>query len=112
MRFLVNVVDDGQAAAAGRTESATRREAEAVDALNARLGDAIVVAAGISAPDDAVVVDGRSGSPQVTTGPLHRGPEYVAGFWVLELPDSDTALRVAGEASAACNRKIELRPLL
>lgn len=112
MQFLVNVVDDGQAAAAGRTESATRREAEAVDALNARLGDAIVLAAGISAPDDAVVVDARTGNPDVTPGPLHRGVEYVAGFWVLELPDAEAAVRIAGEASAACNRKIELRPLL
>lgn len=112
MRFLVNVIDDGQAAAAGRTESASQAEMEAVDALNHRLGDAVVFAAGVSAPSDAVVVDARRDPATTSPGLVGSPAEYVAGFWVMDLPDAETALRVANEASAACNRKIELRPLL
>ena len=112
MQFLVNVIDDGQADAAGRTESASQAEMDAVDALNQRLGDAVVIAAGVSAPADAVVVDARGGEATTTTGLLGDPAEFVAGFWVMELPDAETALRVANEASVACNRKIELRPLL
>lgn len=85
---------------------------DAVDAFNTRLGDAVVFAAGVSAPTDATVVDARSGTTATTPGPVVRTDEYVAGFWVMDLPDAETALRVAGEASVACNRKIELRPLL
>lgn len=112
MQFLVNVIDDGQADAAGRTESATQAEATAVDVLNERLGDAVVFAAGVSAPADGIVVDARGGGSDTTPGLVADSSEFVAGFWVMELPDAETALRVALEASQACNRKIELRPLL
>lgn len=112
MQFLVNVIDDGQAEAAGRTESASQTEAAAVDALNERLGDAVVFAAGVSAPADGTVVDARGGGSASTPGLVADTTAFVAGFWVMELPDAETALRVAHEASQACNRKIELRPLL
>ncbi|PZE27776.1 YciI family protein [Curtobacterium sp. MCLR17_042] len=122
MQFLVNVIDDGQAAAVGNTYSATDAEAAAVDAFNQRMADAIVFAAGVSAPADATVVDAREGAADTTpghaapghatTGPATSVDEYVAGFWVMDLPDAETAARVAHQASQACNRKIELRPLL
>ncbi|NQX24998.1 YciI family protein [Curtobacterium sp. VKM Ac-2852] len=110
MQFLVNVIDDGQAAAVGNTYSATDAEAAAVDAFNQRMADAIVFAAGVSAPADATVVDARGGAADTTNRP--DPDEYVAGFWVMDLPDAETAARVAHQASQACNRKIELRPLL
>lgn len=122
MQFLVNVIDDGQAAAVGNTYSATDAEASAVDAFNQRMADAIVFAAGVSAPADATVVDAREGATDTTpghaapghatTGPATSTDEYVAGFWVMDLPGAETAARVAHQASQACNRKIELRPLL
>ncbi|WP_222122120.1 YciI family protein [Curtobacterium sp. 9128] len=115
MQFLVNVVDSGEAAAAGRTDSATAAERDAVSALNERLlaDGRILFAGGLTAPDEALVVDARSdGEPEVSSGSLFVGDEYVAGFWVLDLPDAETARAVATEASVACNRKIELRLLL
>jgi hypothetical protein len=96
MQFLVNVIDDGQAAAVGNTYSATDAEAAAVDA-RAGAGDAAT---------------GPATAGRATTGPATATDEYVAGFWVMELPDAETAARVAHQASQACNRKIELRPLL
>jgi hypothetical protein len=114
MQFLVNVIDDGQAEAAGRTHSATAAEAAAVQALNDRLRaeGRWLFAGGLAAPTDSVVVDARSGDAVFTEGPVVDAAEYVAGFWVLELADVETARAVAAEASSACNRKIELRPLL
>lgn len=114
MQFLVNVIDDGQAAAVANTYSATDAEAAAVDAFNERMADAIVFAAGVSAPADATVVDARGGAADTTADTTNRPDpdEYVAGFWVMDLPDAETAARVAHQASQACNRKIELRPLL
>lgn len=114
MQFLVNVIDSGQAAAAGRTDSATEAEYAAVGALNERLvaDGQILFAGGLTAPDEAFVVDARGdGDPDVSDGSVFTGDEYVAGFWVLDLPDDDTARRIAHEASVACNRKIELRRL-
>ncbi|OIH96488.1 YciI family protein [Curtobacterium sp. MCBA15_001] len=114
MQFLVNVIDSGQAAAAGRTDSATAAERDAVDALNERLvaEHQILFAGGLTAPDEALVVDARGdGDPGVSDGSVFRGDEFVAGFWVLDLPDAETARTFARDASVACNRKIELRRL-
>jgi hypothetical protein len=38
--------------------------------------------------------------------------KYLAGFWIIEAPDLDVALKLAAEGSKACNRKIEVRPFL
>lgn len=114
MQVFITVIDDGQAAAAGRTESASDAEAAAVDAFNERLraDGRLVFAQGVSAPDEAVVVDARGGTAVETAGPFQRAPEYMAGFWVWDVPDLDTAMALAAEASTACNRKIEVRRIL
>jgi hypothetical protein len=39
-------------------------------------------------------------------------PEYLAGFWIIEAPDLEVALRLATEGSKHCNRKVEVRPFL
>jgi len=36
--------------------------------------------------------------------------EFLAGFWVIEAPNLDVALKLAAEGSKVCNRKVELRP--
>jgi hypothetical protein len=38
--------------------------------------------------------------------------EYLAGFWVIQAPDLDVALKVAADGSRACNAKVEIRPFL
>ena len=45
-----------------------------------------------------------------TDGPFLESKEYLAGFWIIEAPDLDVALKLAAEGSKACNRKIEVRP--
>ncbi len=47
-----------------------------------------------------------------TDGPFLESKEYLAGFWIMEAPDLDVALKLAAEGSKACNRKVEVRPFL
>ncbi len=47
-----------------------------------------------------------------TDGPYLESKEFIAGFWIIEAPDLDVALRLAAQASKACNRKVEIRPIL
>jgi hypothetical protein len=114
MHFLVSVIDDGQAAAANDTNSATQTEAAAVDAFNDRLraDGHWVFAAGLSAPSEAVVVDARADDVTRTEGPFVRTDEYVAGFWIMDAADTAAMTTLAEGASAACNRKIEVRRIL
>jgi hypothetical protein len=114
MQYLVSVIDDGQSYAAGKTDSATQAEMAAVDVFNEQLiaGGYWVFAEGLSAPSSATVVDNRSGEALFTDGPFLESKEFVAGLWIWEAPDLDVALKLATEGSKACNRKLEVRPIL
>jgi hypothetical protein len=107
MRYLVAVIDD-------RTGFSTPEEAAAIDVFNEKLeaGGHRVMAAGIVAPRDAVLIDNRSGAGIVSRGPLVDTPEYMSGFWIIEAASDDEAHALAAEGSSACNRKVEVRAFL
>ena len=107
MQYLVSVIDD-------RTNSGTPDEMAAIDAFNDRLEAEghWVFAGGLAAPSTATVVDNRDGETVVTDGPYLESKEYLGGFWIIDAPDLDVALRLAAEGSKSCNRKVEVRPFL
>ncbi|MBU6213268.1 MAG: hypothetical protein KGP01_02295 [Actinomycetales bacterium] len=106
MRFFIAVIAKGD-------EPASADEMAAIDAFNdgLRRDGHWVYAMGIHGPSQSVVFDNRGGEGHVTEGPLHDLPEHMAGFWIIDAPDAETARRLASEGSLACNRKVELRPL-
>jgi hypothetical protein len=107
MQYLVSVIDD-------KTGSATPDEMAAIDVFNDRIraeGN-WVFAGGLATPSSATVVDNRGEEPLFTDGPFVETKEHVAGFWIMEAPDLDAALKLAAEGSKACNRKVEVRPFL
>ncbi|MFJ7967758.1 YciI family protein [Streptomyces sp. NPDC096324] len=107
MQYLVSVIHD-------RTASGTPEEMAAIDAFNDRLQTEghWVFAGGLAAPDAATVIDNRGQEALFTDGPFLESKEYLAGFWVIEAPDLDVALKLAAEGSKHCNRKVEVRPFL
>jgi hypothetical protein len=107
MQYLVSVIDD----TAGL---ATPDEDAAIDAFNERIKAEgyWVFGGGLGAPTSATVIDNRGEEAMFTDGPFLESKEYLAGFWIMEAPDLDVALKLAAEASKACNRKIEVRPFL
>jgi hypothetical protein len=107
MQYLVSVIHD-------QTSLATPDEMAAIDVFNDRLQaeGTWVFAAGLGGPDTATVIDNRDGEAVFTDGPFVESKEYLAGFWIIEAPDLDVALKLAAEGSKACNRKVEVRPIL
>lgn len=107
MKYLVNVID-------GRSNSGTDEEAVAIDAFNDKLraGGHWVFAAGLADPTASTVIDGRGDEPVFSDGPFVESKEWAAGFWIIEAPDLDVALKLMGEGSRACNRRLEVRPVL
>lgn len=84
----------------------------ATDAFNKKIIDEgyWVFGGGLQAVSTATVVDGRGDTPVMTDGPYLESKEALGGFWVIEAPDLDVALRLAADASAACGGKVEVRP--
>jgi hypothetical protein len=107
MQYLLSVIADG-------TEVALSGEMAAIDAFNDRLQAEghWVFAGGLGAPDTATVIDNRSGEALFSDGPFVETKEHLAGFWIVEAPDLDVALRLAAEGSKRCNRRVEVRPFL
>ncbi|MGC0274006.1 YciI family protein [Pseudactinotalea sp. Z1739] len=69
-----------------------------------------VFADGLEPATTATTVDGQGESPVILDGPYLETKEYIGGFWVIEAPDLDVALKLAAEASKACRGKVEVRP--
>lgn len=69
-----------------------------------------VFAGGLQPGTTATVVDGTGDAPVVTDGPYLESKELIGGFWVIEAPDLDVALKLAAEGSKACGGKVEVRP--
>ena len=107
MRYLLSVIHD-------ETDLATPEEMAAIDEFNDRLvaEGHWVFAGGLGYPDTATTVDNRNGAALVSDGPYLESKEFLAGIWIIEAPDLDVALELATEGSRACNRKVEVRPLL
>ena len=107
MQYLVSVIFD-------TADLATPEEQAAIDVFNDRLmaEGHWVFAGGLAAPSSATVIDNRGEEAMVTDGPFLESKEYLAGFWIIDAPDLDVALKLAAEGSKACNRKVEVRPFL
>jgi len=107
MQYLVSVIYD-------RADPATPDEMAAIDVFNDRLiaDGHWVFAGGLGAPGTATVVDNRDGQALFTDGPFVESKEFLAGFWIIEAADLDVALKLGAGGSKACNRKVEVRPLL
>ena len=107
MQYLVSVIfDEGG--------MATPDEQAAIDVFNDRLQAEghWVFAGGLGSPSAATVIDNRGGEALFTDGPFLESKEYLIGFWIIEAPDLDVALKLAAEGSKACHRKVEVRPFL
>ena len=107
MQYLVSVIFDSAGLA-------TPEEMAAIDAFNDGLiaEGHWVFAGGLGAPSSATVIDNRGDEAILTDGPFVESKEFLAGFWIIEAPDLDVALKLAAAGSKACNRKVEVRPFL
>ena len=54
----------------------------------------------------------RDGVPAVTDGPYVEAKEFVASFYMLDVPDEKRALEIAAEVPWASFRAVEVWPLL
>jgi hypothetical protein len=91
----------------------TQKALQQVDRFNEEVqaAGAWVFAGGLHPPEIATVVDGRAtDNVVITDGPFAETKEHLGGFWVIDAPDLDVALKLAAEGSKACRGKVEVRP--
>lgn len=91
-------------------------------ALNKELAAAgeLVMAEGLAWPDQAKIVRAQKGKPPaITDGPFPETKEFLAGFWIVDVPNEARAIAIANKASGAPGRggapmsiAIELREVM
>jgi hypothetical protein len=67
---------------------------------------------GLQGIDTATSVRLRGGKVETMDGPFAETKEYLGGYYVMDLPDLDTALRYAAMIPAAGYGTVEIRPLM
>ncbi len=70
---------------------------------------AFVFAGGLMPPSSAKTVDNTGEALSTVNGPFVEAPEYLGGFWIIEVADEETALDWAARASKALGGPIEVR---
>ena len=107
MKFVISVIDD-------LTGSGTTNEMAQINIFNDQLraNGKFIFAAGLAAPENADVIDNRNGANLSTGKPLFDAKENFSGFWLIEAEGIEVARKLAFAGSKACNRKVEIRPLL
>jgi hypothetical protein len=61
---------------------------------------------------DSVSQSGSGNEMEAIDAPLYDNPEFMSGFWLIHAADLEEAKALASAGSKACNRRVELRPLL
>ena len=108
MRFLINVIESID------RPVHSRQEIDAIDAFNNEMVAAgeRVLAVGIASPENSIQIDNRDGQVNYIKESLTDSSEYISGIWIIDVPNQEIALELAARGSKACNRRVELRPLL
>jgi hypothetical protein len=116
VRYALLVYSDQSAWRDLTPEDAARQRAESLPAWEAAFAEI-----GRSDPDwdgrelaaasTAKVIRVRDGRRIVTDGPFADTKEVIGGFFVVDLPDLDEAIRLAAVIPAAAYGSMEIRPL-
>ena len=95
------------------TSDEMRRRVRQVSAFNRELeaAGAWVFGAGLEPASTATVFRPEDTGVSMTDGPYAETKEQMGGFWVLDVPDRETAEEWARKAAVASEGAMELRPM-
>lgn len=71
-----------------------------------------VAGEGLKGVETATTLKKRGGKVETTDGPFAETREHLGGFYLIDAPDLDAALRYAAEIPAAKYGSVEVRPVM
>jgi hypothetical protein len=77
-----------------------------------RAAGIIVNGDGLQGPETGTTLRIRNGKNEVQDGPFADTKESLGGYFVINVPDLDTALEWAARSPAATNGSVEIRPVM
>ena len=114
MQYMILIYGDEKnfAMMAGDPEAQKRMYAAYTDYSNA-LRDAGVIRGGaeLKASHSATTVRVRGGKTVATDGPFAETKEQLGGYYIVDVPDLDVAVKWAARCPGALDGSVEVRPL-
>ena len=113
MQYLLLIYED-QKIGAAMDEKAQKELLDAYWAYTKELKDSGAYLAGeaLQPTATATTVRVRSGRTTTTDGPFAETKEQLGGFYMIDVPDLDQALKWAGKLPSAKTGSIEVRPIV
>jgi hypothetical protein len=71
----------------------------------------LVASEGLPDPSNATLVRVRGGRTLTSDGPFAEAKEYLAGFYLVDVPDLERAVEIAARAPDAGTGSVEVRPV-
>lgn len=66
----------------------------------------------LHAVDTATTVRVQDGETVITDGPFAETKEFLGGYYIIDVPDLDTALKYAADIPSADRGSVEVRPVV
>jgi len=113
MQYLLLIYED-QKVGASMSEKAQKELMDAYWAYTKELKDSGVFVAGeaLESTASATTVRVRSGRTTTTDGPFAETKEQLGGFYLIDAPNLDQALKWAAKLPASKTGSIEVRPIV
>ena len=114
MQYMLILNETAEDFATGRSGANAERYWGAWSAfIGAMSASGIVVNGdGLQPPETATTVRIRDGKRAVQDGPFADTKEMLAGYFIIDVPDLDTAIEWAAKSPAASSASVEIRPVL
>ena len=111
MKYLLSIYGDESI----WTDATPEQQAEgkaAYGAFGEKHADVILGGEALQPTTMATTVRVRDGDRLLTDGPFAETREQLGGYYVVDVPDLDTAVAVAGDIPDAARGCVEVRPLI
>ncbi len=101
--LMMNAPRNGWETLMSWPKEAIQRHIQFMQELNRKLSaqGELVSAEGLMPPNEAKMVRVRKDGPPVIDGVFAETKEFLAGWWIVQVPNAERAYEIAAEASAA-----------
>lgn len=108
MQYLMLIYQDGMKEASAEEQAAVGK---GYGELNAFLAQSGALRGTATWPAGITTIRSRQGKTLATDGPYAESREAVAGFFLVDVPDLDAAIKIAERVPGARYGGVEIRPV-
>lgn len=112
MRYMLLIYEDEQAWGEAKERASLEATIAEHMALAQSLGPKLVAGAGLKGTETATTLRVGGGRHSIHDGPFAETKEQLGGFYLIDVPDLDSALDVARRIPLPNGGSIEIRPAL